>query len=350
MAVAVAAVSVSVVSSTAVSAGSVERQASARRAFFGVNTFPLALVSDQDISLIHQSRIGSVRFFINWGLVEPSPGSHNWLQVDRMMGRLAREHLRPLALLSGLPTWVTPNDRPPLRGSAKRGWSRFLHVVVRRYGPHGSFWRAHPELPRDPLRELQVWNEPNFPSFWGGHPSARGYKKLLKASARAIRSVSPKVKIVLAGLGPALARRNQVPSWKFLNRLYKAGAKPYFDIAADHPYGGNVASMADQLRLVSKVMRRHHDHAPLYITELGWSSGHFSGSHLNVGLRGQAKRLRGAMRFAIRHRRSYRIKRFFWFQWRDQAPTPNGKFDFGLRRIDESPKPAWRAYVHFTGG
>lgn len=327
--------------------------AAASPGFFGVNTFPLPLATAQDARLMHRGGIRTVRFLINWNLVQPSPGTNQWGLTDRVFGWLARERIRPLPVVAGAPQWaVGSRPRPPITRLGKLAWSAFLKSVIARYGPGGAFWAAHPEFRPEPIRALQVWNEPNFPSMWGGPPSARGYAKLLRVSARAIRAASSGVKVVLAGLGPGLAKPNQVPSWKFLNKLYNAGAKPYFDVAADHPYAPDVAAMADQLRRVAEVMRRHRDHSPLYITELGWSSGHYPGSHLEVGLRGQAKRLKGAVEFVVRHRHKLHIHRFLWFQWRDTVPTgpqnPNGFFNFGLRRTNESPKPAWRAFARWT--
>jgi hypothetical protein len=334
------------------SSGSVAAKARPPANFFGVNAFPLALVTDRDTKVMARGGIGGVRFLINWAFVEPSRGDYVWGPVDSMMARLARGRMRPMPLVSGAPHWAAPSGRAPTKGGGKRAWSRFVKAVVRRYGPRGSFWSERAKLPGDPIRALQIWDEPNLPYYWGGPVSPRGYTKLLRASATAIRAVDPSVKVVLAGLGPGLAKRTQVPSWKFLDRLYGAGAKPYFDVAADHPYAPGVAGMADQLRRVAKVMRRHDDRSPLDVTELGWSSGHLAGSHLEVGRRGQARRLRGAVRFVVRHRRELHIKRFVWFGWRDPARSadlnPDGAYNFGLRHNDEKPKSAWRAYARWT--
>ena len=42
----------------------------------------------------------------------------------------------------------------------------YLAALVERYGPDGTFWTDHPELPKHPLREWQIWNEPHLPAYW----------------------------------------------------------------------------------------------------------------------------------------------------------------------------------------
>ena len=86
-----------------------------------------------------------------------------------------------------------------------------------RYGPRGSFWAAHPEVPRRPIRDWQIWNEPELPFYWDVPPDwtaawPSGYVKLLKAARRAIKSRDRRAKVVVAGLSGE--------GWKHLRRLY----------------------------------------------------------------------------------------------------------------------------------
>jgi len=70
----------------------------------------------------------------------------------------------------------------------------------RRYGNAGTFWTANPDVPKVPLEQWQIWNEPNIADFWSEQPSAKAYVALLKRAAPAIRNADPRARIVLSGL------------------------------------------------------------------------------------------------------------------------------------------------------
>jgi hypothetical protein len=92
---------------------------------------------------------------------------------------------------------------------------------------------------------------------------------------------------------------------------------------------------------------------PVYLTELGWGSG--SGkSNLYKGVKGQAKMLRAAFKFARKNKRRYGIAGVDWFSWRDIPANMSGNCvlctSFGLLNLDHSPKPSYGAFTSFTGG
>jgi hypothetical protein len=166
-------------------------------------------------------------------------------------------------------------------------------------------------------------------------------------SAKVIRSADPKARVVLAGLGPGRAKNRQIYSARFLNQVYRAGGKPFFDVVADHPYAANVRDMAELLKDAAAVMRGHHDDAPLWVDELGWASGRLPNYPLTVGPRGQARLLKASFHYILRHRGSLHIRRLLWFDWRDPGYVGlhcHGCFDFGLVRSDRRRKYAYRAY------
>ena len=105
----------------------------------------------------------------------------------------------------------------------------YLAALVERYGPDGTFWTDHPELPKRPLREWQIWNEPHLPAYWdapekGPYGYARSYPLLLRSSYNIVKSLDPGAKIVLAGITQR--------AWEEIEILYQHGIKPYFDVAA----------------------------------------------------------------------------------------------------------------------
>ena len=178
-----------------------------------------ALDGNSETRLMVRSGVESARFPIYWNLAQPYasfadvPAGQagrfvdvngvptDFSGADRTVALAAarRFNVLPVVLLS--PSWAA-RDRTQLWSppADPATYARFVGALVRRYGPSGSFWAAHPDLPRRPLRDWQIWNEPGQRFFWAPKPSAKGYVALLRASRKAIKKADPKARVVLAGL------------------------------------------------------------------------------------------------------------------------------------------------------
>jgi len=327
--------------------------ASAHRPEFAINAVPAP--KHNDPPLMRRAGIGHARFDLNWSLIQGARnGPYDWSSPDREIARLARSKIRALPILLGTPSWIAhqPLVPPTSSRAGRREWRAFAKAAVARYGPRGSFWSAHTNLHYRPVKAWQVWNEPNYPASWIPRPSPHAYLQLLRSSARAIRSVNHHARIVLAGMGPGRAGNGKYTAYGFLARLYRAGAKPYFDAAALHVYAANASGDESQIKRFSATMRHHHDRAtPLWITEAGWSSSHDPGHVWAVGSEArQAKLMHGLFRWVVGHARRLNLTSLYWFDWRDiPSPKPSvGAYDFGLRRRDGSAKPAYRVFKGFA--
>jgi hypothetical protein len=295
--------------------------------------------------------VQSVKAEFNWGRMEQKQGSIDFSETDALVAAAAADHLSLLPTVVGAPAWASR----PL--AAQEGvhhprdpsdYGRFLTQLIARYGPEGTFWADNPDVPKRPVRSWEVWNEPDIPSYWH-KPWVRGYVDLLRAAHRAIKRADPRATVVLAGL------TNR--SWSDLNRLYRAGAAPYFDAASIHPYTQRPRNAVRTIGLVRAVMRRHHDaRTPVWVTELSWTSGkrHMSGTHtrqpyfLNTTPRGQAAKLRAGYLALARARRRLHIRRVYWYTWLSRDESPNYPFDWsGLLSVRGDAfhaKPALFAY------
>ena len=217
-----------------------------------------------------------------------------------------------------------------------------------RYGRRGSFWRENPGLPREPIREWQIWNEPHLTYYWRNskpRPWARTYTALLKASDQVLHGADPGAKVVLGGLA--------YYSWLELRSLYAAGARRWFDVAAIHPYTMEVGNVAKIVRYTRELMNRHGDRAKrIYVTETSWPSARGSGAPdfgFNVSRAAQATKLTADLRLLARRRRSLGLARVYWFKWLSPDTGTANPFDYaGLRTLgDGTPrsKPALRAFA-----
>jgi hypothetical protein len=141
----------------------------------------------------------------------------------------------------------------------------------------------------------------------------------------------------------------------FLQRLYRVhGIQRTFDGVALHPYAANVAKLRRLTEAIRRVMVRNRDrHAGLYITEMGWGSLHRPRQvAFEVGLRPQARELRGAYRYLIRNRHRLNLKQVHWFSWKDAPGFCGFCGSVGLfrRGAPFRPKPAWHSFVAITHG
>src|SRR3954470_13427388 len=168
------------------------------RAFFGVVS--QAPPAAGELARM-QGVVGTLRIPIYWSRCEPSPGEYDFSALDSEMAAAAEHGIAVQPVVYGTPSWLSRKPAlPPLGRGASAAWTKFLRVVVWRYGSGGEFWRGRPRPM--PIRRWQIWNEPNFVVFWKPHPRPAAYARLLRRSARAIRNADRRAKIVLAGVAP----------------------------------------------------------------------------------------------------------------------------------------------------
>jgi hypothetical protein len=288
--------------------------------------------------------VGTLRVPIYWYRVQPQPGRYEFGALDEVVGESAERGVRVLPFVYGSPSWATGNEaRPPLSGAARVAWIRFLRRLVRRYGPGGRFWRDRDR--RLPIRRWQIWNEPNFLLFWRPRPDPDAYARLLRVSARAIRTADPAATIVAAGVAPVEAG---ITPWAFLRRMYRVrGVRRAFDVVALHPYAPHVHWVGLEIRFVREAMVEAGDGAtPLQLTEIGVASNGAFPNPFDKGLKGQAAFLRSVLRLVLKNRVRWRMVGVDWFTWRD-APAADPHCVFcqygGLFGADGAAKPAWQA-------
>jgi len=220
----------------------------------------------------------------------------------------------------------------------------FGALLARRYGPGGSFWREHPQLPRLPVRSWQVWNEPNLPVYWPSGPDAAEYVALLRATGRGIRRVDPGAEIVTAGLPDS---RLGVPLRDYVAAMYAAGGSGAFDALAVNPYGLDARGVLDTVRAVRAVAAENGDNPAVWVTELGWATGG-PPSDFQVSEARQAELLEETVLALARRQDELRVRGVVYFNWRDSTPYAGGRDFFGLHtgllRLDGHAKPALSSY------
>ncbi|HTV81458.1 MAG TPA: hypothetical protein VME18_02315 [Acidobacteriaceae bacterium] len=127
---------------------------------------------------------------------------YNWTYVDHIYDALLASGVRPYVEISFMPKalaahsdhqsfWYHPNVSPPADYTKWDALIRaFARHLIDRYGiDEVSQWY------------FEVWNEPNL-DFWAGTPKEQSYFQLYDHTARALKSVSPRLRVG----GPATAQ------------------------------------------------------------------------------------------------------------------------------------------------
>jgi polysaccharide biosynthesis protein PslG len=333
--------------------------AEAANPFYGVSDVSTR-TTHRDLNRLDQGHVGTVRRLLYWPAVEPRKGVFRWGQWDSIVGKLASRGIAVLPFVYGSPRYIAHHANvPPVGSKGKRKqWRRLLARLAYRYGAGGTYWttnetwgyaRQHPGKPRLPIRNWQIWNEPNLKKFFGPRPSVGRYATLVRNSHRALRSVDPHADVVLAGM----SGRGDPSDRKFISRLYRARPiKRSFEAVAVNPYASKVHQVGRKIKGIRAVMRRHHDkRTPLWVTEIGWGSHRPDRFGLNKGIKGQKRMLNRSFRLIVSHRRVWHVSRLIWFDFRD-PPGSHGGCSFctsaGLLKHNGKPKPAWRAFKRFA--
>jgi hypothetical protein len=322
--------------------------------FIGVS--PQNSTNAHDYDLMAEAGIDSVRLPLFWAGVEaqdPSIVRPNWSGFDREVELAAEAGIRVMPFVMLSPTWIAEEGiEMPVHNAAQRAaWTRFLNLAVRRYGPFGSFWNAHPKLNFLPIRAWEVWNEENLVTY-STEPDPDDYAKLLRISGRVLHQADAGAQVLIGGFfGRPLQIPPNIASGAFLRGIYEAGnVKPYFDGVALHPYVADASAMGAQMNNLRRIMDSHHDRStPLYVTELGWGSR--SGpSRWERGLQGQANELSKAFTLLSENRVRWNVRGAWWFTWTDEGGTCQFCGSAGLLTARHEAKPAWYRFVSWTGG
>jgi xylan 1,4-beta-xylosidase len=183
---------------------------------------------------------------------------YNFSYVDQIYDGLLQNGVRPFVELSFMPRklaaqptehvfWYHPIISPPKDWNK---WSamitQFTQHLVTRYGiDEVSQWY------------FEVWNEPNL-DFWGGDPKEQTYYELYDATAKAIKAVSPRLRVG----GPSTAQA----AW--VDRFVRHAVENQIpvDFVSTHVYGNDEAKnvlgteeFVPRTQMVCRAAAKVHD-------------------------------------------------------------------------------------------
>ncbi len=208
----------------------------------GVNTFldqePDPANVSRELQMIKDGGFGFIRQMFPWYDIEPERGSYwdaknnvsSWDKYDRIVNQADALGIQIIARLDKPPRWARANapnldqfpDGPPDNNA---DYASFVSAFVTRY--------------RGKIHYIQIWNEPNLQGEWGGQPiDPAKFTDLLKAAYTAAKAADPSITVLMPGLAPTdQTGPTNLSDLLFLQGMYDAGARDYFDIATVMVYG-----------------------------------------------------------------------------------------------------------------
>jgi polysaccharide biosynthesis protein PslG len=302
-----------------------------------------------------------IRQEFDWSQIEPTRGSYNWSTYDTFMQLTAQHGVHVLPTVMDTPSWDGPswNAIP----SDPTDYATFVAAVVKRYGPHGSFWSSHPTLdPTYALATYELWNEPYYSNGNNGNYNPATYANLVKAATTAGRAADPTTHYLLAAENQSQLVNSTWVWW--VDALYQAvpDLNKYFDGVVVHPYGTDLTTLTyptvgvayngyDQVRRVESIRQEFVNHGasdkPLWLTEIGWPTC-TSGSTRCTTETGQANNLTTVFNYARTTWKPY-VQAVFVYNYQDNGSnSTDPENDYGLVYYNGTPKPALTIFKQQT--
>ncbi len=171
---------------------------------------------------------------------DPTHPKSAWDKYDFIVNEANKLGINIIARLDSTPDWArTPCDKDGLPAGCD-DLKKYTKGPPTRYEDYGDFVYALVSRYKGKVRYFQIWNEPNLEGEWGGKRiNAADFTRLLKIAYTRAKQANPAAVILMPGLAPTDDRTYPAneSDLLYLQDMYSAGAKDYFDIASVMIYG-----------------------------------------------------------------------------------------------------------------
>jgi len=316
---------------------------------------------DREVELLRANGARYVRANINWVALEPdgrgSIDAGALANYDYAIDKVIAAGMQVVMPVSdGVPYWASGDPRKYVDGSGTKRWDKFYPPA--NYADYGDIVRRVAEhyAPRG-VHVYEIWNEPNLAYFWSAGPNPAEYVKMLRAAYPAVKQADPASTVLLGGLSKS--------DFEYLEGVYRAGGRDYFDAVAVHPYTygvdptvswNGVNAGEDPARIsknafpaikeIRRSMEAFGDSAKkVWITEFGYSTTSADGG---VSQSTQASFLTKAYTYA---QQFPWVEAMLWYSARNNpwaADRDDYEAQFGLVTSTWAPKAGLAAFKAFA--
>jgi len=188
---------------------------------------------EHTLKMARDAGIGWIRQMFPWDSIEPQKGrfwddygNSTWDKFDQIVELAQRYNMRIIARLDRPPDWASQNAAIPAGMPVDPvEFGNYVYRVVQRY--------------KGKIQYYQIWNEPNLAAEWGNQPvDPKAYVSLLRIAYQKAKQADPNALILSAPLAQTTETGPlNLNELDYLNGMYAAGAKDYFDILSANAYG-----------------------------------------------------------------------------------------------------------------
>lgn len=269
----------------------------------------------------------------DWVNIERTRGVYDWSRADQTVADAEAHGLTMFAYIGNTPDWALPEGwaagtgwRTPPAEEYAEAFEEYCEAVAARY--------------RGRVEHFFFWNEPNGCS-WVNDNCSNGdgyalYTAWLKRAYTAIKRGNPDA-VVAAGVldyGTYVAE-----GYKYIEGMYRSGAKGYFDAIDIHPYAKRTDDPESlhwrAIEDTRQVMVEHGDEdKEIWLSEYGWedSAGEAAAARLSEVL----------TRLSLPEYEYVTYARYLVL-----TDLP-GTTMYGLMDRDLTPRPAYEAFRAFA--
>lgn len=268
-----------------------------------------------------------IRMDFHWDLVQPRAGVWNWSLIDKVVNAANAHGIKVVAVLEGVPGWL---DQGLGTKASQAALGTFAGEAAKRYGDRVDHW--------------EILNEPNK-----DHINAQNYTAGLKAAYTAIKAVDADDTVITGGTAPVPNTGNgMVGAVDYLEQMYDAGAKNYFDAVGYHPYTypqmpssssswNGWQMMEDGIR--GEMLANGDGGKQIWMTEFGAPT---AGSNTALTQAQQAQVIREAVDIAQDYDWAGPI---MWYSYKDRGGSTNSAENwFGLVGPNGEKKAAYNTF------
>ena len=234
---------------------------------------------EKTVQMAREAGIGWAKQHFVWAEIEPKrkgilpSEAGGWEKYDQIVNLYEKSGLQIIARLDRPPDWTRQDNTYPERPPDDfNDYGDFVHEFVKHY--------------QGRVRYIQIWNEPNIFPEWGDQEvNPAQYVELLKIAYQRAKEADPNVYVLSAPLAITLEEfpiRRNLNDLVFLEDMYQAGAKDYFDILSanafgfeyppDDPPDPGVLNFS-RILLQREIMEKYGDtDKPIWFNEYGWNT------------------------------------------------------------------------------
>lgn len=201
-----------------------------------------------------------VRTDLFWKDVERRRGVYDFSRFEAFMKVLTARGMKALFILDyGNHLYQGTDQTPPTTPEAIQAFGQYVTAAAQKFAPYGV--------------RYEIWNEPNWDSFWPPSPWPDQYTVVAKEAIARIKAVDPNA-VVAAG---ALSKFD----YGYLQSIIARGAANDAHAISVHPYVNTPEDVSDNLFYMRSLVDSMLPQArlPIWNTEWGYSSADYGDGH-----------------------------------------------------------------------